>query len=223
MEDTIFDYEKSICAMLIKYIDKLDFLTNDDKAISLKVGLLYKNQINELYRIYDFINSEEKEFIDNNINLEKKDNNLCINIKGKNIVISINNFTNILEGSTDILEDILPIGTVIELKSQFIKTLYGETQFKENPKFIITRRFLSKEGGLFYFPYAAVPYPTGELSDENNIYLTSQAIEKVIYKGFSDEKDLAFICVMKSEMIFKKNMKSISFSSEEERLVYINQ
>ena len=223
MDDTIFDYEKSICAMLIKYIDKLDFLTNDDKAISLKLGLLYKNKINTVYRIYDFLNSEEKEFIDNNINLDKQDNHLCVNIKGKTMTISIDYFKNILEGSIDILEDILPIGTIIELKSQFIKSLYGDTQFKENPKFIIIRRFLSKEGSLSYFPYAAVPYPTGELNDGNNIYLTSQAIEKVVYKGFSDEKDLAFICVMKSEMIFKKNMKSISFSSEKEKLVYINQ
>lgn len=223
MDDTIFDYEKSICSMLIKYIDKLDFLNNDDKAMSLKLGLLYKNQINRLYRIYDFLNSEEKEFIDNNIKFEKQDSNLCLNIKGKTMIISIKNFKNLLEGSIDILEDILPIGTIIELKNKFIKSLYKDTKFKENPKFIIIRRFLSKEGSLAYFPYAAVPYPTGELNDRNNIYLTSQAIEKVVYKGFSDEKDLAFICVMKSEMIFRKNMKSISFSSEEERLVYINQ
>ena len=223
MDDTIFYYEKSICAMLIKYIDKLDFLTDDDKAMSLKIVLLYKNKINGLYRIYDFINSEEKEFIDNDLNLEKHDKDININMNNKTSNISISNFKNILEGSIDILEDILPIGTIIELKSQFIKSLYGDTQFKENPKFIIIRRFLSKEGSLSYFPYAAVLYPTGELNDGNNIYLTSQAIEKIVYKGFSDEKDLAFICVMKSEMIFKKNMKSISFSSEEERLVYINQ
>ena len=83
MDDTIFDYEKSICAMLIKYIDKLDFLTDDDKAMSLKIVLLYKNKINGLYKIYDFINSEEKEFIDNDLNLEKHDKDININMNNK--------------------------------------------------------------------------------------------------------------------------------------------
>lgn len=224
MSNKIFNYEKSISAMVIKFIDSLGFLDDKDKASWLQLSLLYRSELDELYKIYDYISSEDLEFVDNKkiIKINRQNNNLDVNIKNNLINISIDNTKYILAGIIDILEDILPIGTIIELKPEFIKSIYNNENLNETPKFIIIRRFLSREGNLSYFPYAAVPYPIGELSDGKNIHLTSKAIDKVVYKGFSDETDLAYICVMKSEMIFKKGMHSISFSSIEEREAYID-
>lgn len=115
------------------------------------------------------------------------------------------------------LEDIFPLGTVVKLKSIFTKDIFNETTDGDKVMFIITKRFLSASNNPYYFTYAAVPYPVGELENGKIINFTSQAIDKVIYKGFSDIQEEAYISVMKNEMIIKKRMKSINFASEEER------
>lgn len=220
----IFDYEKSIYAMMIKFIDNLSFLDDNKKSICLKLALAYKNNLDELYKAYDYLNSEELEFIDSKklVKINKTNDILIVDFKNSTFEISTENIKKVIAGIIDILEDVLPMGTIIELKPQFIKSMYKSQSLKEVPKFIITKRFLSKKDSLSYFPYAAVQYPIGETSKGKNIHFTSKAIDKVIYKGFSDETELAYICVMKSEMIFKKEMHSISFSTLEEREEYIS-
>lgn len=224
MSNEEFNYEKSISAMVIRFIDGLEFLNEDEKANWLELGLSYKSDIDELYRIYDYINGEEKEFIDSKkiIKIHKDYKVLEVIIRDNTLKIHIKDVKKILAGIIDILEDILPIGTIIELKPQFIESILGSKNLKEAPKFIIIRRFLRIEDSLTYFPYEAVPYPVGELNDGKNIHLTFKAIDKIVYKGFSDKVDLAYICVMKSELILKKNMYSISFSNTKEREGHIN-
>ena len=83
MSSKIFNYEKSICAMVIKFIDSLSFLNDNDKASWLQLALSYKNELDELYKIYDYISSEDLEFVDNKkiIKINRQNNNLDVTIK----------------------------------------------------------------------------------------------------------------------------------------------
>lgn len=72
---------------------------------------------------------------------------------------------------TDLLLDILPIGTVVKLKDVTKPVMiYGRHQLQNKTKMV--------------YDYIAVPYPEGNISEEFNVFFNRQLIEKVIYKGF---------------------------------------
>lgn len=223
MDNGVFNYEKSLIAMLIKYIDNLSFLEDNDKSTLFEIVFSFRSDISELHKIYESIIKKDTNFSTNNklLKYELKNNRYKVLFSGKSLEVNYENLKTFLSGAIDMLEDIFPLGTVVKLKSIFTKDIFNETSDGDKVRFIIMKRFLTLDNNPYYFTYAAVPYPVGELEDGKMIYFTSQAIDKVIYKGFSDIQEEAYISVMKNEMIIKKGMNSISFASEEERSEFV--
>lgn len=220
MKKELFNYKKSITTMLIKFIDQLVFFNDEEKSIFLQIALKNKDKLHELYKVYDYINTKEEKFNNGELDIRKGINKYYIGFNNTLIEIEENDIKKVIAGIIDILEEVLPIGTVVLLKHEFIKKMCKDNEVKEVPRFIINKRFLSKEGSSTYFNYSVVPYPTGEIAENNNLYVTTNAIDKVIYRGYSDVSDEAYIYIMKNEMILNKKMHSISFASEEERELY---
>ncbi|SHG92670.1 DUF4176 domain-containing protein [Virgibacillus chiguensis] len=76
--------------------------------------------------------------------------------------------------------EILPIGSVVQLKNGDIKLM------------IINRAPLyNKEGVIGYFDYSASIYPTGKI-EEQVYFFNHENIDKVFFEGYIDEQEELF-------------------------------
>jgi hypothetical protein len=110
----------------------------------------------------------------------------------------------------DILEEILPIGSVVDLNKEYLGERF-RTKEVLNIRMVITQRFTYKKGDTAYFPYVGVVYPVGMLSDTRAAQFTSTLISNVVFKGFSDVVEEAYVYAMKEELILRKGMHSWGF------------
>ncbi len=76
-------------------------------------------------------------------------------------------------------EDLLPIGSVVLLKGG-------------NKKLMITGRILSDEKMEQIYDYVSVPYPEGNIGEENQYFFNRDAIERTLFIGCQDEEELNF-------------------------------
>jgi hypothetical protein len=114
----------------------------------------------------------------------------------------------------DLMREVLPLGTVVELDPRFFKL--GESA-SEPIKVVITGRFIFPENYRSYFPYAGVVYPFGEMNKGNTIHFTYPLIKEVVHMGYKDEMEESFEYLMKEELILDKGIMSIEFSDDDMR------
>jgi hypothetical protein len=122
----------------------------------------------------------------------------------------------IITSMIDILEKIYPLGTVVDLKNEYLRKHINIDKI-ENIRIVITHRFLYHEGDKAYFPYAGVTYPVGVFDKNEVINFTNALIEKVVHQGYSDVQEEAYVYLMKQELILSNRMHSYGFSTEDER------
>lgn len=121
-------------------------------------------------------------------------------------------YVKFLSSSIEIMREVLPLGSVVELDPNFFKP---DPSSSKPVKVVIKGRFIAPKGYQSYFPYAGVVYPLGEIKKDTVIYFTYPLIKSVVHVGFKDEMEESFELLMKKEMIVDKGMKSIEFSSED--------
>lgn len=208
-----FNYEKTMTAMLIRWIDGLPFLQDTEKAFVLEFAYAFKQYREELFNLYDAIVNEkeikgDRELITYKIYDEKNE----IGFNNKSIRLSKENLKRVISTIIDFSEKILPLGSVVTLKKDVL-----DAAIEEEINFIISHRFLIKEGTSAYFTYGGVLYPEGTFKEEKILHFNASAIREVVFEGFNNEKEDAFIAAIKNELILKKGMHSINFATKEER------
>ena len=77
------------------------------------------------------------------------------------------------------MKEYLPIGSVVLLKN-------GKKRIM-----IYGRRQLNADKVLF--DYVACLYPEGNINDDYNFLFNNEDIDKVVFRGYSDEEDKEFI------------------------------
>lgn len=210
--------------LLEDWLDKLDFLNNFNKSQIFNLANIYTDEdVEFLYDVNKCIVKGGNLATDpiNEVSYNKEEDKHKLTIKGECIELTIDEIRTVISGLIDILDDILPLGTVVKLKDSFLDTLAkGKAFDKENAFMIITNRYVFNNNVKAYFQYSATVYPIGLLPDGRTIHFTTPLIDKVIHRGYSDEKDVAYNFLMKNELIIEKNMHSMSFSTEEEREMF---
>ncbi len=77
------------------------------------------------------------------------------------------------------MKEYLPIGTVVLLKNGSKKVMiYGRKQ-------------IATENGQ-EFDYVACLYPEGNINDDYTFLFNNENIDKIIFKGYSDEEEVEF-------------------------------
>ena len=115
----------------------------------------------------------------------------------------------------DALDETLPLGSVVDLKKEYLKDNLPVDEI-DNVRIVITYRFLHNPKDQFYFPYAGVVYPIGSLGQDRMLHFTSPFIARVVHKGFSDGQDEAFVSAMKQELLCNRRLHSFSFATKDE-------
>lgn len=214
MAEDKFNYEKSMVAMTIRWIDSLSFLNDDEKVKLLKVATIIGKRRNDLFELYDAIlnKREIREDEEKLISYEICDELHKIKLNDIVLTFSEENIKKVISTIVDLNEDVLPLGSVVTLKN-----LELNKDVDEDRKFVITHRFLTNKNMKTYYTYGGVLYPVGIIDNEKILHFNSSAIKQNIHIGFSDEMDQTFIVSMKNELIVKREMHSINFSTVEER------
>jgi hypothetical protein len=217
MESNDINISKLIKSLLIQWLDKNDFLTEKDKNILFELGCKCLGNTAPLYILNKAVIERQEILTDENdgLMLKAEDGTNTLIYGDKVVEFTEKQLRRTLSGMIDILEEIQPLGTVADLKKEYMQNHIPVNEI-ENIRVVITDRFLYREDDTAYFPYAGVVYPVG-MFDNNKIHFTPAMIEKVVYKGFSDRQDETYIYLMKQELILEKSMHSYGFSTEEER------
>lgn len=225
------DFEKATLEMLILWLGKKEFINEKTQRNWFEIGVLCKNDLAFLYHIYDQVNAEHKSLKDdkNQIQYFYESPNHCIQYKGEQMEYSQEELTEILKGMLCILEEILPLGSVVKLREDFLMDSFLqlkqkndqqnaeqlEKAMKESLEFVITRRFIETPDQGIYFDYAGVPYPVGQDMQNIILYFTPRMIEEVLHTGYWEEKEKAFVCLVKEELILERGEYSVGFRLRE--------
>lgn len=138
------------------------------------------------------------------------------------ITMSKEQWKYLISGAIELLQRILPLGSVVDLKKEKLQEKLPKLEKVEHIRIVITQRFLSytKTG---YFTYAGVVYPVGNIQGKQIIHFNPLMIEKMVQKGYEDEQDAAYVYLMKKEYVLQNGMRNYEFASEEESHQLISQ
>lgn len=184
--------------LLNQWIEMQKELTTEQKKTLEKWFAGYGEKAEELYKIYKkILECNEAEYIGQGISLP--------NAKWRQL----------LSGAIELIQPILPLGSVVDLKKEKLQGKLPKLEQVERVRIVITQRFLSyTETG--YFTYAGVVYPLGNMQGNQIIHFNPLMIQGLVKKGYEDEQDAAYVYLMKQEYVLQKGMRNYEFASEEE-------
>lgn len=219
MSQDILNYDQQLSRLLIKWIDTFDTFTDDEKILLFEMAYKNRHNNNSLYGLFVSIKQGKEKYIDKDCTVEYNlVNDQCQLIQeGKSVLLRKERALHLLSGFLELLDEILPIGSVVTLKN--IK----DDTTDEIPLIIITHRFVLQKDMSSYFTYAGVPYPVGEMKDNKVLHFTTQSIENNIFRGYSNDIDLAYVLMMKEQIILERKVHSISFNKLYRKSEDVNQ
>jgi len=209
--------EEDIIALFRRCIQDESLLKEFDNDDLLELGNLCHGNYAFLYLVNAAMQKGDDELVNDaaGISFYTRGEGYDISFKDKKLHFTKEQLASYLALAIDIVGDILPLGSVVDLKKEYFEGVLQVDQI-ENLRFIILHRFLFNEGDRFYFPYAGVVFPFGVSAGERYIYFTTPMIERVVFKGFSNEQEMAFVYLMKKELVAEKLMSSFTFAKKED-------
>lgn len=202
--------------LLTDYFDRETRLRDQQKQFLYSITRRYKDNHQGLFELYLAIHNKKEEFFDKEANVActYQDKQYIFQNKGKEIIFEYRLIKDVLGKLVDLTEDILPLGTLVQLKKEFFSEI---CDIKKVQKIwvVITYRYLKMNDESFY-TYGGIVYPVANFNKEEILKFTPALIEKVIYRGFSDVQEDAYVYLMKQELIIENGKKSAGINMEEE-------
>lgn len=198
------------------YLEKNSFIAEVWKEDCLKLGEKFlKGNVTFLYEVYYAFVEQERFRLDEQLELEYEriGKDCFLRWQGAEWIFDEKDFKEFLATMIEIFEDVLPLGSVVELKKEF---LAPELRTADSVRMVIVQRYVGENEDGYYYPYAATVYPTGIPGSRKLMQFTSALIGKVVSRGFSDEQEEAYVYLMKQELLLEKHEHSIGFAGKEE-------
>lgn len=179
------------------WLEQMDQLGENSKGKISQWLDRYGTDRDRLYELWNRLPSDEEEFTEEGITLP-------VSVWGC-----------IISGACNIFEEILPLGSVVDLKKEILERQLKEISKVEKVRIVITNRFLNYTSHG-YFTYAGVVYPIGMLHANEVIHFAPSMIQEVVSKGYADDMERAYTLFMKRELIVNQKIRSYEFASEAE-------
>lgn len=200
-----------------EFMQQSSEIREGDKEALGKIVASYVSDSSFLLQIYEaFV--ENDRFVEDEgrqIAYERDGDDYLFLLEGKEYVFSKEQFRKILLSMLDLLEDTIPLGSVVDLKKSAYQHMKDIDQI-EHLRLVVTHRFLGKEEDSHYFPYGGVVYPTGMLGRKEILYFTRPLVESVVHEGYRDEKEDAYVYLMKKELVIEEGKHSFGYATKEE-------
>lgn len=196
--------------LLDDYFKKLNHIPAEQAECFHKIADLYSRDNTFLLQFYLAVRNELSELSNEKDNfIYKKQNQKCaIIFREDELLIERKILLDILGFMIELTEDVLPLGTMVELKKEYFKNVCDVTKI-EKLQVVITNRFLKQDEDS-YFTYGGVVYPVGNFNGMEILKFTPALIERVVQKGFQDNQDHVYLYLMKKELILEKGIKSVA-------------
>lgn len=200
-----------------EFMENTDYINSRDKETMGKIAGAYVDDTAFLFKVYEaFIENDRfMEDEERHVRYERDGKDYILSYEGKECIFEKKAFKKVLTGLLDLLEDTLPLGTVVDLRKDAYKDV-PNIQDVDHIRMVITYRFLGKEEDAYYFPYAGVVYPTGMMGRKEVLYFTRPLVERVVKEGYRDEKEDAYVYLMKNELVIEKGKNSFGYAEKEE-------
>lgn len=190
---------------------------SEEKRIPLKnLGNLLIKKVSFLYEVYSSIGKakESCKEQETGIMFEAEDDKYKLKRGETEVCMRKEEMKSVLRDMIGLFQEILPLGSVVDLKKEKLSETMDVSDVKQF-RVIIIKRFIGDEESVYY-PYGAVLYPIGTAGAGRLISFTPALIDKIIFTGYSDEKEEAFIYQMKQELIITQRRKSAGFATKQE-------
>ncbi len=213
----IYFYSKIFNGGIMNYTELLldkyktfEFLSENEALVYAQFFVKHQNDINQLHSLLEIIEHNNEMWSFHDLKYELKANNHTLAIHFNSITLTKEQVEKLIVSTLLILEEILPLGSVVDLKNVTDKEV-------ENFRVVIVNRFIYQKQLGGYFEYVGVVYPLGKLSEETTISFTPSLIEKVVHRGYSDEQEEVFVKLMKIRLIIENDYISMSFLAEDQK------
>ena len=139
-----------------------------------------------------------------------------------NIVLDYYAYKTILSKIVDIYSETYPLGTVVEINSNYLIDMIP-IEDDEPIKLVILNRFLKFTDGMFFY-YTGVLYPlVNSGTTISMVHFNPIAIDKVVHMGYTDEQDTQYVGITKKEMLIDMGLHSTTITTKEEQEIVSNQ
>lgn len=173
-------------------------------------NVYYNSNSRPLYKMYEGLTNGEEQVHDvlNHVSYIKRGSRYNLIYRENSMEFTLKELKRVILSLIDILEEALPLGSVVRLRKEFLSTFYKDGDMGE-ALVVIVDRFVENIEGLAYFNYSAVIYPLGLLGEKKTINFTSEMIQEVVHNGYSEEKDLIYSYMMKKEFVIHRGIHSL--------------
>lgn len=199
------------------FMESTNLVPETYRDIMGKIAAVYVDNTSFLFRIYEAFRGNERFLEDekNCVKYERDGEEYILSFNGKECIFDKETFRRIIASYLDLLEDTLPLGTVVDLRKDVFENV-EDLKNLEAIRFVITHRFLGDEKDMYYFPYGGVVYPTGMLGRKEVYYFTRPLVEKIVHMGFRDEQEEAFVYIMKHDLVVQKGKNTYGYATDED-------
>lgn len=200
-----------------EFVEGTDYIPPVKKEMIMQIAALQMDNMDFLMKTYEALEENERFVMDEELGLNYRND-------GEDYILSLDNqecscekacFRKVLINLLDLIEDTLPLGTVVDLRKDIYKAA-PQVEKIEHIRMVITYRFLGKESDTHYYPYGGVVYPTGMMGEKQILYFTRPLVDKVVHKGFVDEKEDMYVYLMKKDLVIGGNRNSFGYATKEE-------
>lgn len=201
-----------------EYLVKVDNLTDEEKTLVRNLSIKYQNNIDFLYQIYEAIGCGQLLLVD-----EKR--NISCTVSGDYAKITIDEIEKeimteklktALESVAVLLEDVLPLGSMVELKKELLTSLPG-IENVDKVRVVVTKRFVAHQKNEDYFyTYGGTIYPIGMNYD---FAFSKNLISRVVQKGYKDDVEKAYVYQMKRQLILDQHRVLSTFKKFREEAI----
>ena len=201
-----------------EYVEGHPAIHEVQKEGCLRLGEKFlTGDVSFLYEVHSAFMEQERFRLGEGLKLEyeKAGEAYILRHEGEEWVFAQREFEEFLERMIGIFEEVLPLGSVVELKGELLPEIFPPTGV-DKVRVVIVQRYVAedrKEG--YYYPYAGTVYPTGIPGSRKQIAFTPGLIERVVSRGYGDEQEEAYVFLMKRELFLERGLHAADFGGKE--------
>ena len=130
------------------------------------------------------------------------------------ITLGTGDFLKLIANTLDITEKVLPQGSIVTLKSEFMQNL-GDPIAISKLKFIVIDRYIKSNSEKYFFDYSIISYPVGAFGNDISMKITPNLIKNVLHEGYTSDEEKLYVELQKDELLIENDYQSISYCKKD--------
>lgn len=183
-------------------VNKLIKNNNIDERVLDLLWVMAKDNVDILNKFLEILKNRKDVEIEK-VNIKFDENFIIINYMDIELKITPKNLQIICFNYLTILENNLPVGSVVTIDSKGLE-------------YIITKRYIFNDVSKAYCPYELKPYPFASFNNNTSLFITNKEIIKVVFKGYTDQSEDNYQYTMLKKFLIDGDYLPMNFASKEE-------